>query len=396
MDRIISIIKQTKTAAPSAFRRREAKQMADPILQIPARLCGDPRLVSAAKTLGIAKAHLIGNITHLLCQVAEHAEDGDLWRGDEDASVRFTAALADWPREAAEFAFALRREEWIVEWMIADWLKFAGDYLYRKYKSSNRNRLVEIYAKNGREYGKGRGGGKSETSQVHPWGCFRDVNGMVKNHPQTLNPSTPNETEKQNDPTAPNPSTQKKKKIENPEGVVGGDKDVGQIVTIPDWDFFNYLQDGLWDRGIATTLDQLDGSGLTHLEVFEAFKPVFVFHSLVTLQSFYFRCARCDCTPAWWTMIYMDKVHAVYRERPDGKPWLEEGADPVALTMAATLPSYGRRHSPTEAARQLFLEIMIDYQRNRNGESSRWAGCITGSFIAKELDLRKGKAGKIA
>jgi hypothetical protein len=152
----------------------------------------------------------------------------------------------------------------------------------------------------------------------------------------------------------------------------------------------------LRERGIALTLDDLDGSGLTHLQIYEAFRPVFVFHSLATLESFYFRCAKCGCTPAWWTMVYLDKVHAVYRSRPAGNVWLEDGADPVAMTMAAILPSYGRRHAPSEAARQLFLEIMVDWQHDRNGEKSRWAGRVTGGFIAKELDLRKGKAGKIA
>ncbi len=64
--------------------------------------------------------------------------------------------------------------------------------------------------------------------------------------------------------------------------------------------------------------------------------------------------------------------------------------------MAALLPAYGRRHSPTEAARQLFLEIMLDCQRQKEGQPSRWKGCVSGNFLAYELDIRKGKAGKIA
>lgn len=94
-------------------------------------------------------------------------------------------------------------------------------------------------------------------------------------------------------------------------------------------------------------------------------------------------------------MIYLDKVHAVYGDR-DGKAWLEEGADPVAMTMAAILSSYGRRHTPSEAARQLFLEVMIDYQRKKNGGPARWSGNVSGNFITKELELRKVKARKLA
>jgi|GEM_PF-7024015 len=83
--------------------------MSDSTLQIPARLCRDPRLVSGAKLLGIPKAHFFGNMLHLLCQAVDYAEDGDLWRGDEDSSIRFTAALADWPDDAPAFVFALQQ-----------------------------------------------------------------------------------------------------------------------------------------------------------------------------------------------------------------------------------------------------------------------------------------------
>jgi len=285
--------------------------------------------------------------------------------------------------------------------MIVDWLVYHGDHLYRKYKSNNRDKLVRIHAKNGREYGTGRGRNRPDTSQTHPWGYILDEEGLKKKHPITQNPitlipTTPNEAEKEKDPTTPNPTTHKKKEMKNPEGGVGGAENPGSIGRIGRGDCFTSFKEGLLDQGIVLEQDQLDGSGLSYLEVYEAFRPVLMFHSMVSLQTFYFRCSRCACTPAWWIMVFMDKVHAVYRERPEGKPWLENGADPVAMTMAATLPSYGRKHTPTEAARQLFLEIMIDYKRFKNGETSRWSGSVTGNLIAKELDLRKGKAGKIA
>jgi len=377
--------------------------MSDAALQIQAKIIGDPRLVSCAKLLDIPPAFLLGPLLHLMCKALDYAEDGDLWRGDEDSTIRFIAASAAWPGDTVLFVSALQQEGWLNEWMIADWLHYAGDYLYRKYKSSNRNRLIEIHAKNGREYGKRRGGNSPTTSHQHPQGCNRDGDGLKKNHPLTHNPitlipTTLNAPEKKDPPTTPSPLAHENEETKNP-GVAAGKREEKRplhIVKVGEGDFLKLSPEGLLDQGIALSLDQLDCSGLTFLEVFSAFKPVLVFHSIATLNSFYYRCTRCKSTPAWWTMVLMDKVHAVYRIRPDSTTWLEQGADPVALTMAALLPSYGRRHTPTESARQLFLEIMIDYQRQKDGQASRWASCITGNFIAKELDLRKGRAGKIA
>ncbi len=372
----------------------------DAKLKIQARICGDPRLISSAKLLDIPKSFCLGSILHLFCQAMEYAEDGDLWRGDEEPSLRFAAALADWPGDAALFVSVLQQEGWLDGWMIADWLDYAGDHYYRKYKSHNRSRLMEIHAKNGREYGKGRSQNRPDASHLHPQGCSWAVNGMEKNHPITPNPKTlipkaPNETKNKDPPIAPSPMPQETEKMQTPGGVGGGTR-TNRIIRLDQGDFFDFDSEGLLDRGIIVTQNQLDGSGFSHRQVFEAYKPALVFHSILTIEAFYYRCLRCGCTPAWWTMVYQDKIHAVYRQRPDGNPWLEEGADPVALTMAATLPSYGRRHTPTEASRQLFLEVMIDYQRMLNGEKSKWLGCVSGGFICKELDLRKGKAGKIA
>lgn len=372
----------------------------DAKLKIQARICGDPRLISSAKLLDIPKAFCLGAIVHLFCQAMEYAEDGDLWRGDVESSLRFAAALADWPGDPALFVSVLQQEGWLNGWMIADWLDYAGDHYYRKYKSHNRIRLMEIHAKNGREYGKGRSQNRPDASHLHPQGCSWAVNGMEKNHPITPNPKTlipkaPNETKNKEPPITPNPTAQENKETKSPEGGVGGTR-TNRIIRLDQGAFFDFDSEGLLDRGIIVTQNQLDGSGFSHMEIFEAYKPALVFHSILTIEGFYYRCIRCGCTPAWWIMVYQDKVHAVYRQRPDGKPWLEEGADPVAMTMAATLPSYGRRHTPTEASRQLFLEIMIDYQRMLKDEPSKWGGYVSGGFICKELNLRKGKAGKIA
>jgi hypothetical protein len=143
---------------------------------------------------------------------------------------------------------------------------------------------------------------------------------------------------------------------------------------------------------------ELTGDALTHKDVFEAFMKILVMHGILTLESFYERVKRSKATPAAWMILYLDKIHAVYRDR-NGATMLDAGdADPVGMTMAGLLPGKTRkRHYPTEAARLLFIEIMMDHMKYKDKEGRpKWAGRISGPSIALELDRRKGKAGKIA
>ncbi len=65
------------------------------------------------------------------------------------------------------------------------------------------------------------------------------------------------------------------------------------------------------------------------------------------------------------------------------------------MTVAGLIPRKDkRRHQPTEAARQLFVEVMLDYARANKGEKSKWTGRMSAPAITLELDRRKGKAGK--
>lgn len=135
---------------------------------------------------------------------------------------------------------------------------------------------------------------------------------------------------------------------------------------------------------------------MTHKEVFEAFFPLLVAHAILSLEAFYERVKRSKATPAAWAMLYLDKIHAVYRDR-EGGALLDEDADPVAMTMAGLIPGKGRRrHHHTEAARSLFIEIMIDYKKSQKGERPKWLGRLNGPAIVVELERRKGRAGKIA
>ncbi|MCD8350432.1 MAG: hypothetical protein LUC93_07470, partial [Planctomycetaceae bacterium] len=70
--------------------------------------------------------------------------------------------------------------------------------------------------------------------------------------------------------------------------------------------------------------------------------------------------------------------------------------DHVGMTVAGLRPKKGQpQHSPPAAARQLSVEVMMDYGKTKEGGKSRWAGRMSGPAIALELDRRKGKAGRI-
>jgi hypothetical protein len=159
---------------------------------------------------------------------------------------------------------------------------------------------------------------------------------------------------------------------------------------------FVFIDPGSRVQGCVYSQAELTGDALPHKIVFEAFRTILVIHGILTLESFFERVKRAKATPAAWMMLYIDKIHAVYRDR-DGTTMLDDDADPVGMTMAGLTPRPGRRrHNPTEAARMLVIEIMMDYQKNKDTGKLKWGGRISGPSITLELNRRKGKAGKIA
>lgn len=103
-----------------------------------------PKLISSAKSLNIPKVYLEGHLVSLWSGALEYAEDGDLWRGDDDSSLRFFESLAEIPAEPQRFLDVLRLDRWLDGWLIHDWLDHAAKYLIARYSSHNRERLVEI------------------------------------------------------------------------------------------------------------------------------------------------------------------------------------------------------------------------------------------------------------
>jgi hypothetical protein len=177
-------------------------------IEVRVNLRWHPKVISSAKSLGIPKVHFEGHLVSMWSGALEYAEDGDLWRGDEERSVRFVESLAEIPGDPAAFISALRLDRWLDGWLIHDWLDYSGRYLISRYKSHNRERLVEIWEKHGKVYGRDPA---DSTSQGKSSGSGREANGTDFCLPYTHNPT----------PSTLNPLALKETKKESPKGGVG-------------------------------------------------------------------------------------------------------------------------------------------------------------------------------
>jgi hypothetical protein len=339
-----------------------------------------PKVTSSAKSLGMPGVYFEAHLVRMWSGALLYAEDGDLWRGDEERSARFVEALAEITGDPASFIDTLRLDRWLDGWLIHDWLDYSGRYLISKYKSRNRDRLEEIWAKHGKVYGR-----DDSTSHGKSMGSEREADATNSYPPYTLNPN----------PTTLNPLALKETKKESPMGGLGG-KAAAEAKEAEKPGFLNFSFQGSRIQGAVATQAELTGDGVTHKQVYEAFLPLLSFHSVFSLEAFYSRVRHCKVTPAEWMMLFLDKIHAVYRDRGGGTTLIDgDEADPVAMTVAGLAPRKDkRRHQPTEAARQLFVEVMLDYIKANKGEKSKWAGRMSAPAITLELGRRKGKAGK--
>ncbi len=106
-------------------------------------------------TLGIGIAQTVGCLVLLWGAVLEQREDGDISGWAHSEIERY----AGWEGEKGKFAKALYRKENsfidVIEnkHLIHDWIEYAGRYLIKRYGTSNRERLIEIWNKHGRIYG---------------------------------------------------------------------------------------------------------------------------------------------------------------------------------------------------------------------------------------------------
>ncbi len=207
-----------------------------------------PKVTSSAKSLGMPGIYFEAHLIRMWSGALMYAEDGDLWRGNDERSVRFIEGLADIKGDPAVFIETLRLDRWLDGWLIHDWLDYSGRYLISRYKSHNRERLVEIWAKHGKLYGR-----DDSTSHGKCSGSEREVNGTDFYLPYTLNPN----------PTTLNPLALKETKKESPMGGLGGNPAAeGETAEKPG--FFNFSFQGSRVQGAVATQDELTGGGMTH------------------------------------------------------------------------------------------------------------------------------------
>lgn len=109
------------------------------------------KLKEFARDLGVKPVTALGHLHCLWHTAIEQAEDGDLSKWSDGA----IADAAQWEGIPIEFLKAAFSSKFIDKNMIIhDWLDYTGRYLISKYKTSNKSRLEEIWAKFGRIYGK--------------------------------------------------------------------------------------------------------------------------------------------------------------------------------------------------------------------------------------------------
>jgi len=107
------------------------------------------KLKEFARELRLSPVYAMGHLHSLWHNALEQAEDGDLSAWSDE----FIAESASYSGDAPKFVRLLQKHKWLDGKVIHDWLDCAGMYLTRKYSSSNREKLAEIWSKHRRCYG---------------------------------------------------------------------------------------------------------------------------------------------------------------------------------------------------------------------------------------------------
>lgn len=109
------------------------------------------KLAELAKALRLKPVYALGHLHALWHAAMEQQEDGILSSWSDDFIAECSAVTTD----AHQYVRLLHEFGWLENKVIHDWLDYAGSYLTSKYKSNNRQRLVEIWRSHGRDYGAG-------------------------------------------------------------------------------------------------------------------------------------------------------------------------------------------------------------------------------------------------
>ncbi|MDR1613045.1 MAG: hypothetical protein LBT97_09725 [Planctomycetota bacterium] len=415
----------------------EAKIIKELWLAVSVDLCFHPKLISTAMVLAIDEAHALGILVRMWLLTFKYAKDGDLWRGDEESTYRFVAIVTGYRGDVVRLVEVLRNDRWLDGWLIHDWLDYVGPFLIKALKTSGRPWLTRTWAKYGKTYGarQKRDGewedeeaGEEEMDREPPDNdddsppdaemernqsgsdaeAARNQNGSKEAlQPKPLQNPIPRLTNiREIEPKTLSPPAQgnKKQKAQKKGGLgdIAGAGEIldnigvgGAVEPSKNKGFLHFVKEGGRAEGLNTPDFPLNL--VTIEDVYACYRGILRFSGIITTRQFGEKLAYCKVPPATWTILFQDKVHAAYRERDGGTLVDTEGADPVAMTIAALRPARGgSRHIGTEASTNLFVEAMIDFaQALVGGQTSVWQNRLSGNAIAFELDRRKGKRGRI-
>jgi hypothetical protein len=410
---------------PTLVGDAETKCMKELWLAISVDLVFHPKLICAAMDLDVDEAHMLGILTRMWLMAFKYAKDGELWRGDDEATYRFVCVITGYKGDAKRLVEVLRRNRWLDGWLIHDWLDYVGAFLIRSFKTSRRSWLVATWMKHGMTYGAGQaqegGGDGNHTPDGEPpddggretepggndSGSNQEVAGNQRGSKKALQPKpSPNPT-----PTQPinreiEPKTLSPPALKNMQrktlngglgetAVIGDALDGMEITQEParDRGFLNFVKEGGQAEGLNTPDFPL--SLVTVEDVYTVYQNTLRFHGVITTRLLQEKTTYCRTTPAAWTVMLQDKIHAAYRDREGGPLIDTSGTDPVAMTIAALRPQNGdKRHMGTEASTNFFTEVMIDFAQMCLGRKSAWQNRLSAAAIAFELERRKGKRGR--
>lgn len=107
------------------------------------------KLLPLSNDLRLKPVYVLGHLHALWHAVLEQQEDGDLSSWPDD----LISSVSCYQGDAPQYVSLLQKHGWLDNKKIHDWLDYAGLYLIKKYSTSNKDRLKEIWEKHGKCYG---------------------------------------------------------------------------------------------------------------------------------------------------------------------------------------------------------------------------------------------------
>jgi len=130
--------------------------------------------------------HVIGHLDFFWGNVLEQKDDGDISSWPDE----LIAEYSDAPCEPRKWVELLKKHSFLVGGLVRNWIRYAGPYLTAKYKGKNREKLCQIWAKHGLQYGKEEGRSKSFlTPHLKSWEQGELLKSLVlRNNPTSKTP----------------------------------------------------------------------------------------------------------------------------------------------------------------------------------------------------------------